>query len=291
VEEQSDRPGAGGLKEVVVGAERVSLRGLEPPGPGGIDTTVPQSARIWNYWLGGKDNFAADRAVGDQVRSMFPQIVAVARVQREFLVRVVSYLAGAAGVGQFLDIGTGLPSADNTHQVAQRAAPAARVVYVDNDPVVLAHARALLASSPEGATAYVHADLRDSTQILAAAAETLDLSEPVALMLLGILGHIPGDDEAASIVRALVAGLAAGSYLVIADGVDTSQAGNQAQARYNRQSPVPYHLRSPDKLAAFFEGLQLVDPGVVPCSRWRPGTQAGAEAPDPAVYCGAGIKP
>ncbi|HEY2579776.1 MAG TPA: SAM-dependent methyltransferase [Streptosporangiaceae bacterium] len=269
----------------------MSPGGQELPAPAVIDTSVPHSARIWNYWLGGKDNFAVDRAVGEQVRSMFPQIAAVAKVQREFLVRAVSYLAGSAGIRQFLDIGTGLPSADSTHQVAQQAAPASRVVYVDNDPVVLAHARALLASSPEGATAYVQADVRDCAQILAAAAGTLDLTEPVTLMLLGILGHITSDTEAASIVTALLAGLAAGSYLMIADGVSTSEAGNQAQARYNEQSPVPYHLRSPEQLAAFFGGLRTVDPGVVSCSQWRPHWPAVPNATGPAVYCGVGVKP
>jgi O-methyltransferase involved in polyketide biosynthesis len=221
---------------------------------------------------------------------MFPGIADVARVQREFLARAVSYLAGPAGVRQFLDIGTGLPSADNTHQVAQRAAPACRVVYVDNDPIVLVHARALLTSSPEGATAYVEADLRDFAQILAATAETLDLTQPVALIMLGILGHVGSDEEAASIVSALLAGLAAGSYLVIADGVNTSQAGNEAQARYNEQSPVPYPLRSPALLAAFFAGLQLVEPGVVSCPEWRPGPQAGIEPGEAAVYCGVAVK-
>jgi S-adenosyl methyltransferase len=273
-----------------VTADWMSLRDPEPLAPAGIDTSVPHSARIWNYWLGGKDNFAVDRAAGEQVRAMFPEIATVARVQREFLVRAVSYLAGPAGVRQFLDIGTGLPSADNTHQVAQRVAPSCRVVYVDNDPIVLVHARALLTSDPEGATAYVEADLRDSAQILAAAAGTLNLTQPVALMLLGILGHIGSDEEAASIVTALLAGLAPGSYLVVTDGVNTSQAGNEAQARYNEQSPVPYRLRSPARLAAFFAGLQLVEPGVVSCSDWRPDPQAGVEPSEAAVYCGVAVK-
>jgi hypothetical protein len=263
----------------------------EPTVPAGIDTSVPHSARIWNYWLGGKDNFAADRAVGEQVLSMFPGIALVARVQREFLVRAVTYLAGEAGIRQLLDIGTGLPSADNTHQVAQRAAPGSRVVYVDNDPVVLAHARALLTGTPEGATAYVQADLRDCAHILAAAARTLDLSQPVALVLLGILGHIGSDSEAASIVTTLLAGLATGSYLVIADGVNTSQAGNQAQARYNEQSPVPYHLRSPEQVAALFAGLEVIEPGVVPCTQWRPDPRAATSAPQAAVYGGIAVKP
>jgi S-adenosyl methyltransferase len=275
----------------VVTADWMSLTGRDSNTPVGIDTSVPHSARIWNYWLGGKDNFAADRAVGEQVRSMFPGIAHVARVQREFLVRAVSYLAGPAGIRQFLDVGTGLPTVDNTHQVAQRVAPSSRVVYVDNDPVVLAHARALLTSSPEGATGYVEADLRDSARILTAAAQTLDLTQPVALMLLGILGHIGSEDEAASIVRALLAGLAAGSYLVIADGVNTSEDGNQAQAQYNEQSPVPYYLRSPEQIAAFFEGLRLVEPGVVSCIQWRPDSGTVADAAEAAGYCGVAVKP
>jgi S-adenosyl methyltransferase len=274
-----------------VTADWMSLRDPEPSAPAGIDTKVPHSARIWNYWLGGKDNFAVDRAVGEQVRAMFPGIAAVARAQREFLVRAVSYLAGPVGIRQFLDIGTGLPSADNTHQVAQRVAPSSRIVYVDNDPIVLVHARALLISDPEGATAYVEADLRDSAHIMAAAAQTLDLTQPVALMLLGILGHVGSDQEAASIVTALLGSLTAGSYLVIADGVNTSQAGNEAQARYNEQSPVPYYLRSPARLAAFFTGLQLVEPGVVSCSDWRPDPQAGVVPSEAAVYCGVAVKP
>src|SRR5690348_1354789 len=162
----------------------MSLKGQDTSAPAGIDTSVPHSARIWNYWLGGKDNFAIDRAVSEQVRATFPDIALVARSQREFLVRAVSYLAAPAGIRQFLDVGTGLPTADNTHQVAQRVAAKSRIVYVVNDPIVLAHARALLTSNPEGATAYVEADLHDSGRILTAAAEILDLSQPVALMLL-----------------------------------------------------------------------------------------------------------
>jgi hypothetical protein len=275
----------------MVTADWMSFKGQEPPAPAGIDVSVPQSARIWNYWLGGKDNFAVDRAVGEQVREMFPGIALVAQVQREFLVRAVSYMAGPARIRQFLDIGTGLPSADNTHQVAQRAAPASRVVYVDNDPIVLVHARALLTSDPQGVTAYVEADLRDPARILTAAARTLDFTQPVALMLLGILGHISSDEEAASVAKVLLGGLAPGSYLVIADGVNTDRAGNEAQDRYNQQSPVPYHLRSPAQLAAFFDGLRLVEPGVVSCSQWRPDPQVGHESPEAAVYCGAAVKP
>jgi len=177
------------------------------PDPG-LDTSVSHSARIWNYWLGGKDNYAADRAAGDKVAAMLPSIVAQARADRAFLGRVIRQLAGPAGIRQFLDIGTGLPTADNTHEVAQRVAPESRIVYVDNDPLVLAHARALLTSTPEGACDYVEGDLHDPDHILAEAARTLDLAQPVGLMLLGILHHIPDTGEAYSIVQRLTAALA-----------------------------------------------------------------------------------
>src|SRR6266496_3356023 len=176
-----------------------------------LDTHVPHSARVWNYWLGGKDNFAADRATGDKVLQVYPEIVEVARVSRAFLGRAVRYLAGEVGIRQFLDIGTGLPTANNTHEVAQRVAPSARIVYVDNDPLVLAHARALLTSSPQGATDYLDADLRDPDRILQGAAETLDFTQPVALMMLGILGYVADYDEARSIVRRLLDALSSGT--------------------------------------------------------------------------------
>src|SRR5439155_8954537 len=180
-----------------------------------FDSGVPQTARIWNYWLGGKDNFAADRAVGDEIRFAFPKIVENVRFSRGFLARAVRYLAGEAGIRQFLDIGTGLPTADNTHQVAQSVAAEARIVYVDNDPLVLAHARALLTSSPEGVTDYIDADLRDPGKILQEAARTLDLTEPIAITLIAILHHITDYDEARSIVNRLVEAVPSGSYLVI----------------------------------------------------------------------------
>ena len=240
----------------------------EPPE---IDASVPNSARIWNYWLGGKDNYPVDREAGDDYRALYPEIVDVARASRRFLTRVVRYLAGEAHVQQFLDIGTGLPTADNTHEVAQRVAPEARVVYVDNDPVVLAHARALLTSSPEGATAYVDADLHDPDTILDAAVRTLDLTRPIGLMLLGILGHVDDDEEARSIVKRLLEALPSGSYLTVCDGTNViSEAGVEAQRLYNESGAVPYRLRSPDQIAEFFEGLELVEPGVVSCPRWRP---------------------
>jgi hypothetical protein len=244
-----------------------SSQRTEPPE---IDASVPNSARIWNYWLGGKDHYPVDRRAGDAYRAIYPEIVDVARASRQFLARAVRYLAGEVQVRQFLDIGTGLPTFNNTHDVAQRVAPDTRVVYVDNDPVVLAHARALLTST-RAVTAYVDADLRDPDTILAAAARTLDFTQPIGLMLLGILGHIDDDDEARSIVRRLLGALPAGSYLTICDGTnDLFEAGVEAQRRYNESGAMPYRLRSAQQIADFFEGTELVEPGVVSCPLWRP---------------------
>jgi O-methyltransferase involved in polyketide biosynthesis len=266
-----------------------SAPGRQPPG---IDASVPHSARIWNYWLGGKDNYPVDRAAGDQFREVFPAIYDVTRASRRFLIRAVRFLAGEAGVRQFLDVGTGLPTADNTHEVAQRVAPESRIVYVDNDPVVLAHARALLTSTPEGATAYVDADLHEPDRILEAAAETLDFTRPVALMLLGILGHVGDDQEARSIVRRLLEPMASGSYLAVYDGTDTDPAGVEAQDQYNRSGAVPYHLRSPERIAGFFDGLVLVEPGVVSVTRWRPDPADADDLPaDVDAFGGVGRKP
>jgi O-methyltransferase involved in polyketide biosynthesis len=256
--------------------------------PPEIDAKVPNSARIWNYWLGGKDNYPVDREAGEQFRAVYPEIVEVARSSRAFLNRAVAYLVGAAGVRQFLDVGTGLPTADNTHEVAQRVAPDARVVYVDNDPVVLAHARALLTST-QGAVAYVDADLHDPARILELSARTLDLDRPVALMLLGVLGHIGDDGEARAIVKRLLDGLASGSYLVLCDGTNTSQAGMEAQDDYDQSGAIPYRLRSPTQIAAFFTGLELVEPGVVSCPRWRP--DGTGQPADTDAYGGVGRTP
>jgi hypothetical protein len=247
----------------------------DAPGTRGIDDTVPHSARIWTYWLGGKDFYPADRAAGDAVLRTFPGMRDLARSGRYFLGRLVHHLVTEAGVRQFLDVGTGLPTVDNTHEVAQRLAPESRIVYVDNDPLVLVHAQALLTSSREGATDYVDADVHDPERILEAAAETLDLSRPVALMLMGILAHVEDHDEARDIVRRLMAGLPPGSYLAVRDGTTTDPAYANALARYNESGAVPYRLRDPQRIAVFFDGLDLVEPGLVPCPRWRP------EAADP----------
>jgi O-methyltransferase involved in polyketide biosynthesis len=264
--------------------ESSTATGGKQPAPE-IDTSVPHSARIWNYWLGGKDNFAVDREAGDQYRQVFPYIFDIARQSRAFLIRAVTFLAGEAGVRQFLDIGTGLPTANNTHEVAQRIARECRIVYVDNDPLVLAHARALLVGTPEGATQYVDADLREPDRIVQKAAETLDFTKPIALMLMGIMGHMT-DEEAPSIVKRLVDALPSGSYLSLNDGTDTNEALNAAQRGYNESGAVPYYLRSPEQIASFFEGLELVPPGVVPVTQWRPDPET-AEAAPPETY-GAG---
>jgi trans-aconitate methyltransferase len=233
---------------------------------------VSHSARIWNYWLGGKDNYAADREAGDRVAAMLPSIVAQARADRAFLGRAIRYLAGEEGIRQFLDIGTGLPTADNTHQVAQRVAPQSRIVYVDNDPLVLVHARALLASAPEGACDYIDGDPRDPDKILAQAAPTLDFSRPVALMLLGILHHIPDTDEPYLIVRRLTQALGPGSFVAVNHSTSAvhGAAMEEAVAHWNRVGTPSMTLRTPEQIARFFDGLELLEPGVVSCSRWRP---------------------
>jgi hypothetical protein len=256
-----------------------------------IDRSVAHSARIWNYWLGGKDNYAVDREVGDQFQQIFPDIVPIARASRGFLTRAVTYLAGEAGIRQFLDIGTGLPTADNTHEVAQAVAPDARIVYVDNDPLVLTHARALLVGATEGGTNYIDADLREPDKILQAAGETLDFSEPVALMLMNILGHITDTDEAQSIVKRLLDGLPSGSYLAVADGTNVikGEAFEEAIAIWNQAGSVPYSLRHPDQIARFFEGLEVLEPGIVSCTRWRP--EAGDAADEVDEFCAVGRKP
>jgi O-methyltransferase involved in polyketide biosynthesis len=244
-----------------------------------IDTTVPHSARVWNYWLGGIDNFTADRAAGDEFIATFPGIVDVARASRAFLGRAVRYLAGEAGVEQFLDVGSGLPTAENTHEIAQRVTAGARVVYVDKDPVVLAHSRTLLAGTTPGTVAYVSADLHDPAGILARAGHTLDLSRPVGLILNGVLGHVADTDQAHAVVAGLLAGLCPGSYLVLSDGTPVvDAAGQQAQDDYNSSGAEAYHLRTPTELAEFFAGLELVDPGLVSITLWRPARDAAEPA-------------
>jgi S-adenosyl methyltransferase len=257
-----------------------------------IDTTVPHSARIWNYWLGGKDHYPVDRAAGDQFSQVFPAIVSIARVSRHFLARSIRYLAAEAGIRQFLDVGTGLPTVDNTHEIAQRVAPEARIVYVDNDPLVLAHARALLTSTPEGATAYIDADLGEPDKIMARAAKTLDFTQPIALILNGILGHVPDTGEARSIVHRLMDALPSGSYLSLMDGtsVIAGAAAAEAQQDYNESGALPYVLRAPEEIASFFDGLELVEPGVVSCPQWRPDPTPFGSPAEVDAFGGVGRK-
>ena len=257
-----------------------------------FDTGYAHSARIYNYWLGGKDNFAADREAAEQAIAANPGIITDVRANRAFLTRVVRYLAAERGVRQFLDIGTGLPTASNTHEVAQAAVPAARVVYADNDPIVLAHARALLTSTPEGATAYLDADLRDPQAIRQAAARTLDFAQPIALMLLIILHMIPDEDDPYGIVGTLVQALPSGSYLVLAHPASDIRAAKMAEMtrRVNqRMSGPPATMRDRAAITRFFDGLDLLEPGVVQPQQWRP--EPGALSPaQVTAWCGVARK-
>jgi hypothetical protein len=254
-----------------------------------VNTEAPHSARIWNYWLGGKDNFAADRRIGDQVLEVFPQIADVARASRAFLARAVGFLVDE-GVDQFLDIGTGLPTHNNTHEVAQSWLPHARVVYVDNDPMVLVHARALLTSTPQGRTAYVESDVRDPEKILHEAGRVLDFTRPVGLMMLGILGNVVDYDEALTIMRTLVDALCPGSYVVLNDGTNVVRGEERDQAtQISFDAGTPYVARPPEQLAGFLHGLELVEPGLVSTPRWRP----NPSEPLPKeldVFCGVARK-
>jgi hypothetical protein len=259
----------------------------------GLDTTHAHSARVYNYWLGGKDNYAADREAAERAIAANPGIVADVRANRAFLARVVRYLAAECGVGQFLDIGTGLPTAGNTHEVAQAAVPGARIVYVDNDPVVLAHARALLTSTSEGATAYLDADLRDTSAIVAEAGRTLDFSQPVALMLLIILHLIPDSEDPYGIVAKLVDAVPSGSYLVLAHPASDIRAAQMAEMtrRVNERMAGPgATMRDRAAITRFFDGLDLVDPGIAQPQQWRPEPRA-LPAPQVTAWCGVGRKP
>ena len=259
----------------------------------GIDTSVAHTARVWNYWLGGKDNFPVDREVGEQILTLMPDIVDTARHDRGFLGRAVRYLVGEVGIRQFLDIGTGLPTANNTHEVAQAVAPQCRIVYVDNDPLVLVHARALLTSTPEGATDYIEADVRDTDTILREAARTLDLTQPTALMLLGIVNFIVDDDEAYAIVNQLLDALPSGSYLVLSHPtteVDRA-AALEVMRLWNESATPPIKFRSRQELIRLFDRLELLEPGVVSCCRRRPDPSRFGLLADDQGFGGVGRKP
>jgi hypothetical protein len=249
----------------------------DDPGGTAIDSSVPHSARIWNYWLGGKDNYPVDRAAGDAWVAVDPDILVVAREGRAFLRRAVRYLAGEAGVRQFLDVGTGLPTADNTHEVAQRVAPDARIVYVDNDPLILAHARVLMSSTPEGATNYVHTDMRDTARLLRLAGEHLDFAEPVGVVFQMVLGHLPTEQEARTLIRTVMDAVVPGSHLLICDAIRTDDvaAAREANEDYRETGAVPYHAYPLDTLRERFAGFELVEPGLVSATLWRPDDRGG----------------
>jgi hypothetical protein len=264
------------------------LESAEPPT---FDTSVAHVARVYNYWLGGKDNFAADRAAAEQAMAAFPDIVLSARANRAFLRRAVTYLAREAGIRQFLDIGTGIPSANNTHEVAQSVTSGSRIVYVDNDPVVLAHARALLTTTPDGATDYIDADLRQAEQILAKAAKTLDFSKPVAVMLMAILQHLSEADDPYQVVGTLMAAVPPGSYLVISHPASDIHAAEMAAmaAQLNKMMAEKVTFRAKDEVAPFFTGLELVEPGMTNVPDWRPETEEEAASPA-ALWAGVARK-
>jgi hypothetical protein len=237
-----------------------------------LDTTVANPARVWNYWVGGKDNFAADREAGEQVLTLLPSMPLIARYARRFLLDAVSRLTRDYGVRQFLDVGTGLPTADNTHDVAQQIAPGSRIVYVDNDAVVLTHARALLTSRPEGKTDYIAADLRDVATILAGAEQTLDFSQPVAVLLIAIMHFIPDADDCYGIVSRLMDAMPSGSYLAMCHAASDINAAAVAEGMglYNEKSSTPITMRTRAQVTRFFGGLDLAEPGVVPLDEWWP---------------------
>jgi hypothetical protein len=260
----------------------------------GFDASVPSPARMWNYWVGGKDNFAADRAAAERIRAAMPSLPLIARSVRLFLIDVVHALTVDHGVRQFLDIGTGLPTADNTHDVAQRAAPESRIVYADYDPVVLSHAIALLTSTPQGKTDYIQADLRDPEAILTAARRTLDFSQPIAVLLIAILHFIPDADDPYEIVRTLMHAVPPGSFLVVCHAPSDIYPDQVAEMtrRYNQSRAAQMRPRSHQEVTSFFTGLEMVGPGVVPLAEWlRKGDTDREHATVLAGHVGIGRKP
>ena len=276
--------------------EDINSGWLTAPLPAGesaeIDTSVAHPARVYDYWLGGKDNFAADREAGDRVLEATPGLRERVRANRAFLVRAVRYLAAEAGIRQFLDIGTGIPSANNTHEIAQQVAPDSRVVYVDNDPIVLTHARALLAGRPEGSIQYIDGDVRDVASIIGAAAKTLDFTQPMALLLLGVLHLVQDAEGPYELVATLMDALPSGSYLVISHPASDIHPGQaEAQRRYNERVSTPQTLRTRAEVSRFFEGLDLVPPGLVYVHTWRPGPDDIVPPNGVSAYGGVARKP
>jgi hypothetical protein len=257
-----------------------------------FDTSVPHIARVYDYWLGGTDNFAADRVMGERTMQAYPNLALSVRANRAFLARAVRFLVTEAGIRQFLDIGTGIPTADNTHEVAQRIAPASRIVYVDHDPVVLAHAKALLTSTPEGDTAYLDADLRDPAAILAAAADTLDFGQPVAVMLIAVMHFVGDDAEASAIVNQLTGACVPGSFVALshaASDIDAEQMAEMVR-RLNQSTAEKTTLRDRAGVTRLFDGLDLVEPGVIRAAEWRSDSSQEAASPA-ALWAGVARKP
>lgn len=257
--------------------------------PAGLDPRIPHSARMYDWWLGGKDNFAADRALGDRFARAIPSIPAMARENRAFMHRVVRYLAGTAGIRQFLDIGTGIPTRPNVHEIAQGVAPASRVVYVDNDPLVLSHARALLVGAGTGRTAYIDADFTRPERILGhpELRRMLDLGEPVGLLLIAVLMLARDSDDPWGAVAALLAALPSGSHVAITHpGQDFDPAAMDAVVGAATQAGMVLVPRVRSEVARFFGGWELVEPGVVPVATWLPEKGSGDPA---AAYYWAGV--
>lgn len=255
----------------------------------GIDASVPSPARVWNYWVGGKDNFESDRAIAEQLLTSLPDLPLIARLTRQFLGQAVQLLATEHGIRQFLDIGSGLPAADNTHQIAQRVAPSSRVVYVDNDPIVVSHANALLSSAPEGSCDFLLADLRDMDSVLAGASRTLDLTRPVAILLMQVLHFIPDADDPFGLVARLMSAVPSGSFLVLAHGPsDLDRDAGELVTRLYQSAASPVRLRSAAEVARFFDGLELLGPGLTAGTEWLvPGPGDGtAQIPPDGISFG-----
>ena len=257
-----------------------------------FDTSVPHVARVYDYWLGGKDNFAADRVMGERTLQAYPNLVYSVRANRAFLARTVRFLVREAGIRQFLDIGTGIPTANNTHEVAQGIAPESRIVYVDNDPIVLSHAKTLLKSTPEGACAYIDADLRDPDTILAWAANTLDFGQPVAVMLIAVMHFVGDDEQASAIMNRLMAACVPGSYVALSHAASDIDAAQMAEMirRLNESTAEKTTLRDRAGVTRLFDGLELVEPGVIRAAEWRPDTDLEAASPA-ALWGGVARKP
>jgi trans-aconitate methyltransferase len=250
-----------------------------------VDPAVPNVARVWNYLVGGRDNFEADRQAARQLVAAAPVMAEVAPASRAFLRRAVTYLAAEAGISQFLDIGTGMPTAGNTHEVAQEVAPSSRIVYVDNDPVVLAHARAGLRSSDAGATSYLNADARDTKAVIAGAGETLDLGKPVGVIMIDVLNFL---EDAGDVLARLAAAVPAGSYLVVMQPSRDKRL-TVAARRWNQLAATPVYLRDRDQVVRWLAGLELIDPGIVEVHQWRPAPE-DTDYPDGMPLLGAVVR-